>query len=149
MAGSRALTEFKKLTLDALQVGEEFVSDDHLVIPEDIEAHGFAVEDDHSWLAEGLAPPTLMANQALHLRHSKYIVHAGLHARMEFDFLEPIRLGVRVRTRGKVIDKYERRGKPYMVTEYVTEDDTGRVLVRGQFTQMIIPEPEAPHGHAR
>ena len=149
MAGSRTLTEFKKLTLDALQVGEEFVSDDHLVIPEDIEAHGFAVEDDHSWLAEGLAPPTLMANQALHLRHSKYIVHAGLHARMEFNFLEPIRLGMRVRTRGKVIDKYERRGKPYMVTEYVTEDDTGRVLVRGQFTQMIIPEPEAPHGHAR
>src|SRR6266446_1110874 len=60
--------------------------------------------------------------QALHLRHSKYIVHAGLHARMEFNFLEPIRLGMRVRTRGKVIDKFERRGKPYMVTEYVTED---------------------------
>ena len=148
MAGTRTLTEFKKLTLDALEVGEEFVSDDHLVIPADVEAHGFAVEDDHPWLAEGTAPPTLMANQALHLRHSKYIVHAGLHAKMEFNFLEPIRLGMRVRTRGKVIDKYERRGKPYMVTEYVTEDDTGRVLVRGQFTQMIIPEPEASHGHA-
>jgi hypothetical protein len=149
MAESRTLTEFKKLTLDSLKVGEEFVSDDHLVLPEDIEAHGFAVEDDHPWLAEMTAPPTLMANQALHLRHSKYIVHAGLHARMEFNFVEPIRLGMRVRTRGKVIDKYERRGKPYMVTEYVTEDDTGRVLVRGQFTQMIIPEPEAPHGHTR
>ena len=149
MGGARTLVEFKKLTLDALRVGEEFVSDDHLVIPEDIEAHGFAVEDDHPWLAEGVAPPTLMANQALHLRHSKYLVHAGLHARMEFSFLEPIRLGMRVRTRGKVIDKYERRGKPYMVTEYITEDDAGRVLVRGQFTQMIITEPEAPHGHAR
>jgi acyl-coenzyme A thioesterase PaaI-like protein len=111
MAGSRALTEFKKLTLDSLQLGDEFVSDDHLVIPEDIEAH--------------------------------------LHARMEFTFVEPIKLGMRVRTRGKVIDKYERRGKPYMVTEYVTEDDAGRVLVRGQFTQMIIVEPEASHGHAR
>jgi acyl-CoA thioesterase FadM len=148
MAESR-VTRFKKLTLDSLTVGEEFVSDDHLVLPEDIDAHGFAVEDDHPWLAERTAPPTLMANQALHLRHSKYIVHAGLHARMEFSFVEPIRLGMRVRTRGKVIDKYERRGKPYMVTEYVTEDETGRVLVRGQFTQMIIPEPEAPHGHAR
>jgi acyl dehydratase len=147
MAATRMLTEFKKLTLDALQVGEEFVSDDHLVIPADIEAHAFAVEDDHPWLVEGVAPPTLMANQALHLRHSTYIVHAGLHARMEFNFLEPVRLGMRVRTRGKVIDKCERRGKPYMVTEYVTEDATGRVLVRGQFTQMIIPEPEAPHGH--
>jgi acyl dehydratase len=68
---------------------------------------------------------------------------------MEFSFVEPIQLGTRVRTRGKVIDKYERRGKPYMVTEYVTEDETGRVLVRGQFTQMIIIEPEAAHGHAR
>jgi hypothetical protein len=148
MAGMRTLTEFKKLTLDALQVGEEFVSDDHLVIPADVEAHSFAVEDDHPWPADGVAPPTLMANQALHLRHSKYIVHAGLHAKMEFNFVEPIRIGMRVRTRGRVIDKYARRGKPYMVTEYVTEDDTGRVLVRGQFTQMIIPEPEASHGHA-
>ena len=55
---------------------------------------------------------------------------------------------MRVRTRGTVIDKYERRGKPYMVTEYVTVDEMGWVLVRGQFTQMIIPEPEASHGHA-
>jgi hypothetical protein len=148
MAGTRALPEFRKLTLDAVHVGEEFVSDDHLVIPADVEAHGFAVEDDHPWLADGLAPPTLMANQALHLRHSKYIVHAGLHAKMEFEFVEPIRVGMRVRTRGKVIDRYERRGKPYMVTEYVTEDETGQVLVRGQFTQMIIPEPEAARGHA-
>jgi hypothetical protein len=148
MAATHALTEFKNLTLDALQVGEEFISDDHLVIPADVEAHGFAVEDDHPWLAEGVAPPTLMANQALHLRHSKYIVHAGLHARMEFNFVEPIRIGMRVSTRGKIIDKYDRRGKPYMVTEYITEDETGRALVRGQFTQMIIPEPEAADGQA-
>jgi acyl-coenzyme A thioesterase PaaI-like protein len=104
------------------------------------------VEGRPSWLAE---PDRARAAAAGEPGHSKYIVHAGLHARMEFNFLEPIRLGMRVRTRGKVIDKFERRGKPYMVTEYVTEDETGRVLVRGQFTQMIIPEPEAPHGHAR
>jgi len=80
----------------------------------------------------------MMANQALHLRHTKYIVHGGLHAKMAFQFLEPIRPGVRVRSRGKVIDKYERRGKPYMVTEFVTEDEAGVVLVRGQFTQMLF-----------
>ena len=139
MSGPR-LTEFKKLTLETVQVGDEFVSDDHLVIPEDIETHGFAVADDHPWLAEGVAPPTLMANQALHLRHSKYLVHAGLHARMEFSFVEPIKLGMRVRTRGKVIDKYERRERCYMVTEFETRDEeSGAVLVRGQFTQMIFP----------
>ena len=59
---------------------------------------------------------------------------------MEFSFLEPIRPGMRVRSRGRVIDKYIRRGRPYMVTEYVTEDERGTPLVRGQFTQMLIPE---------
>jgi acyl dehydratase len=79
------MVEFKKLTYEVLQVGEEFTSNDHVVTPEDIEAYAFAVDDHHAWL--------------------------------EFEFLEPIRPGVRVRSYGRVVDKYERRGKPYMVTE--------------------------------
>jgi acyl dehydratase len=144
MADREGMAGFRPLTFEALTVGEEFVSDDHLVTPEDIETYAFAVDDHHPWFSGPspfggpVAPPTLLANQALHLRHSKYIVHAGLHAKMEFRFLEPMRVGVRVRSRGKVIDKYERRGKQYMVTEFVTEDDGGRALVRGQFTQMLI-----------
>ena len=86
-----------------------------------------------------VAHPTFAANQALRLRHSRYVVHAGLHAKMQFEFLEPIRVGMRVRSRGRVIDKYERRGKQYMVTEFITEDEAGIRLVRGQFTQMLIP----------
>lgn len=138
------MTEFKKLTFDALTVGEEFVSDEHLVTPEDIETYAFAVDDHHPWcfgaspFGGPVAHPTLLGNQALRLRHSKYIVHAGLHAKMEFNFLQPIRAGMRVRSRGRVIDKYERRGKPYMVTEFVTEDEQGTLLVQGQFTQMLI-----------
>jgi len=130
------MTDFPKLTYETLTVGEEFVSDSHLVTPEDIEAYAFAVDDhqdlftDPSAAGGQVAHPTLMANQALHLRHSKYIVHAGLHARMEFNFIEPVRPGMRVRSRGRV----------YMVTEYVTEDERGTALVRGQFTQMLIPE---------
>jgi acyl dehydratase len=140
-----AVHDFPLLTYDGLKVGEEFVSDTYLVTPEEIETYAFAVDDHHPWFT-GLspfggpvAPPTLTANQALRLRHSKYTVHAGLHAKMQFEFVEPIRPGMRVRSRGRVIDKYERRGKQYMVTEFVTEDETGRPLVRGQFTQMLIP----------
>jgi acyl dehydratase len=138
------MVEFKKLTYEAVQVGEEFVSDEHLVTPEDIETYAFAVDDRHPWFSEAspfggpIAHPTLLGNQALRLRHSRYIVHAGLHARMEFEFREPIRPGVRMRSRGRVIDKYERRGKPYMVTEFETADEDGTVLVRGRFTQMLF-----------
>ena len=138
------MTTFKPLTFDALTVGDEFVSDTHLVTPEDIETYAFAVDDHHPWFFGAspfgcpVAHPTLLGNQALRLRHSRYLVHAGLHAKMEFNFLQPIQPGMRVRSRGRVIDKYRRRGKPYMVTEFVTEDEHGTPLVRGQFTQMII-----------
>jgi acyl dehydratase len=138
------MRDFPELTYERLTVGEEFVSDEYLVTPEDIETYAFAVDDHHPWFSGPspfggpIAPPTMLGNQALRLRHTRYTVHAGLHARMQFQFLEPIRPGMRVRSRGRVIDKYERRGKPYMVTEFVTEDETGRVLVRGQFTQMLF-----------
>ncbi|HYB71422.1 MAG TPA: MaoC family dehydratase [Candidatus Bathyarchaeia archaeon] len=147
------MTDFPKLTYEALTIGETFVSDEHLVTPEDIETYAFAVEDEHPWFfgpspfGGPVAHPTLMANQALHLRHGKYIVHAGLHAKMEFTFLQPIEPGMRVRTRGRVVDKYVRRGRQYMVTEYVTEDAAGALLVRGQFTQMLIPEGTRHVGH--
>ena len=136
--------EFPKLTYEALQVGEEFMSNVHMVTPEDIEAYAFAVDDHHPWFTEDspfggpIAHPTLLANQALMLRHSRYVVHAGLHARMEFEFLEPIRPGLRVRSYGRVVDKYERRGKPYMVTEFTTKAEDGTVLVRGRFVQMLF-----------
>ena len=138
------MVQFKELRYDALEVGEEFVSDEQLVTPEDVEAHAFAVDDEHPWYSSDspfggpIAHPTFLANQALRLRHGRYIVCAGLHAKMEFEFLEPIRHGVRARSRGRVIDKYERRGKPYMVTEFVTESEDGTVLVRGRFTQMLF-----------
>jgi hypothetical protein len=68
MAGSR-VTEFKKLTLESLTVGEEFVSDDHLVLPEDIDAHGFAVEDDHPFIKPVYAGDRLTAHGIITDKH--------------------------------------------------------------------------------
>lgn len=138
---------FRTISYEAVTVGETFMSDDFLIKPEDVETFAFAVDDHHPWYFlkspwDGpVTHPTLLGNQALLLRHSRYIVPAGLHARMQFEFIEPARIGMRVRTRGRVIDKYERRGRHYMVTEFSTRDEaTGQELVRGQFTQMIFPE---------
>jgi acyl dehydratase len=140
------MVKFKPISYEAVTVGEEFRSDDFLIKPEDIETYAYAVDDHHPWFFEDsplggkIAHPTLLANQALLLRHSRYTIPAGLHAKMQFEFLEPLRVGMRVRTYGKVLDKYERRDRHYMVTQFETRDEeTGEVLVRGQFTQMIFP----------
>ena len=92
------MIQFTPLTYDALKVGEEFVSDTLLVTPEDVDTYAFAVDDHHSWFSGAspfggpVAHPTFAANQALRLRHSRYVVHAGLHSKMQFEFLEPIRV---------------------------------------------------------
>jgi acyl dehydratase len=141
------MIEFRRISYDSVQIGEEFTSNDLVVKPEDVDTFAYAVDDHHSWYFEDspfggpIVHPTLLANQALLMRHNKFVVDAGLHAAMQFEFVEPVRVGMRVRTRGKVIDKYERRGRHYMVTQFVTtEEDSGQTLVRGQFTQMIFPD---------
>jgi acyl dehydratase len=141
------MVEFKTISYEVVTVGEEFMSEDFVIKPEDVETYAYAVDDHNSWFFEDspfggpIAHPTLLGNQALLMRHSKYIVPAGLHAKMQFEFIEPLRVGMRVRTHGKVIDKYEKRGRHYMVTQFETrEEGSGQPLVRGQFTQMIFPE---------
>lgn len=140
------MVEFKPISYEAVTMGEEFRSDDFLIKPEDVDTYAYAVDDHNPWYYEDapcggrIAPPTLLGNQALFMRHSRYLVNAGLHAKMQFEFVEPLRPGMRVRSYGKVIEKYERRDRHYMVTAFETRDEeTGRVLVRGQFTQMLFP----------
>jgi acyl dehydratase len=141
------LQEFKTINYEDVTVGEEFRSDDFLIKPEDLETYAFAVDDRNPWYFEDspfggpIVHPTMLGNQALLLRHSKYIVPAGLHAKMQFEFVEPLRVGMRVRSYGKILDKYEKRERHYMVTQFETrEEASGKVLVRGQFTQMIFPK---------
>ena len=141
------MVEFKPISYEAVTVGEEFKSDDFLIKPEDIDTYAYAVDDYSPWFFEDspfggkIAQPTLLGNQALFMRHCRYLINAGLHAKMQFEFLEPLRPGMRVRSYGKVVDKYERRERHYMITAFETRDEeTGTVLVRGQFTQMIFPE---------
>ena len=139
------MVEFKTISYDAVQVGEEFMSNDLLVKPEDVETFAYAVDDHHPWYFEdspfggAIGHPALLSNQALLMRHNKFVVPAGLHAKMQFEFVEPVKVGMRVRSYGKVIDKYEKRGRYYMVTEFATKnEETGEVLTRGQFTQMLF-----------
>ena len=142
---------FPTISYETLVVGEEFRSDERLIRPQDIEAYAYAVDDHDPWFfganpfgAGPIAHPTLLANQALFLRHNRYVVPVGLHARMLFEFVAPIPLGTRARTTGSVIDKYVRRDKPYMVTGYRTADEAGNTLVQGHFVQMLFRNETAP-----
>lgn len=152
------MIEFKTISYEVVSIGEEFRSDDFTVKPEDVDTFAFAVDDHDPWYFEDendspydgkITHPVLLSNLALFMRHNKYIVPAGLHAKIQCEFVTPIRIGMRVRAYGKLTEKYERRGRHYIVTQFETRDeDNGQVLVRGQFTQMIFPQ-SGVHDHAK
>lgn len=145
-----AAAGFPTISYNILDVGLKFRSDDCLVRPEDVETYAFAVEDCDPWFfAPGpfggpIAHPTFLANQALMMRHNHYVVPAGLHARMIYEFVSAIPLGVRARTTGTLAEKYVRRDKPYMVTDFGTATETGDALVTGRFVQMLFAGDKAP-----
>ncbi len=135
---------FKEWSYENVQVGDEFTSTQLLITPELIEDYAYAVEYFDPLFApdpetgEQLAHPTIAGNQVLSLRKEKYIVRGGLHAKHECEFLRPIKAGMRVWSKGKIIDKYWRRDKGYIVTEFVTMDENGVELLRGKVTHALI-----------
>lgn len=141
---------FPTISYGILETGAAFRSDDQLIRPEDVATYAYAVEDYDPWFfapgpfGDPVAHPTFLANQALFLRHNHCVVPAGLHARMIYQFAGPLRLGVRARTQGTLAEKYMRRNKPYMVTEYRTATEDGTSLVSGRFVQMLFKDETAP-----
>ena len=108
-----------------------------------------------SWAVLSRVPPSLgepawmLLNKAMITVGWGDVVPAGLLAKMSFEFVRPLRLGVRARSRGRIVDTYRRRGRGFMVTEFETvEEPSAAVLVRGRFTQMLFPDEEPIDGQS-
>jgi len=62
----------------------------------------------------------------------------SIWAKSEHEFLRPMKIGGKIFIRGKVIDKYVKRGRNYVVTEYETVDEAGEVLLRSRETGVYV-----------
>ena len=72
-------------------------------------------------------------------------IWGNLHARQEWELFGEVPLGMRVRTRGFIRDRYRQRGRDYVVKETWVQDADGRLLSRGLTHQsFLIPESGAP-----
>lgn len=60
----------------------------------------------------------------------------GVHAKQEFRFLNPTYVGDRLHTVITVSDKYERRGKKYLVFDSITTNQHGEPAVWGRRTRI-------------
>jgi hypothetical protein len=63
---------------------------------------------------------------------------ASIWAKSEHEFIKPIKIGSKVTIRGKIIEKFEKRGRNYVISEYETVDENGEVLLRSWETGLYV-----------
>ena len=63
---------------------------------------------------------------------------AGIWAKSEHEFIKPIKAGGRIFIRGKIVEKYTKRGRNYVVAAFETRDDNGELLLKSRETNVYV-----------
>ena len=84
-----------------------------------------------------LAPACVTDNDYTGLWISDFTIKEAIHAKAEHHYLTPPRVGMRLNVTGRIIDKYNRRGREYLVLESETVDEDGTKLVESKNVLLI------------
>ncbi len=123
---------------DKIKVGEEFEPLEFIVTKEMVERNAWANDDYNPWYMEDspfggrIASPTFLGMQALEqfFRHFAYPPGGAVHAKQEYEFINPIKVGKKYKMTGRIEDKYTRKGRDYVVSEHLVVDEDGVEIVR-------------------
>jgi hypothetical protein len=133
----------KPFNYDMIQIGEVLGEQEVLLTDAMIRTCAQAIESSHPWYFEDspyggrLAPPTIFDNDTLRMLDEQYERFGNIHAKQAWEFFSPARLGTQVRLTVRVIDKYIRRNRPYLVMELVAVDEDGLTLCRSTHTSLM------------
>jgi acyl dehydratase len=133
---------------DELQIGTETGRFELTVTGEMIDEYLASMDNDHPWFtdAEGpaggrTAPPDLVPKLAMTALFQTYIqrdLGPNIRAKQAFKFFAPVRPGMKVQAVGRLVEKYERRGKHFITLEALFTDDNGNPLVLDRRTQLVL-----------
>lgn len=130
-------------TIDAFEAGDELAPYELHVSRELNLRYVHALEDEHPRYVEGnpgKAPwvhPGLLLNHSNPTRSASHVLPDGManiHAKDEVEFFRPGRVGETFRIYWKVVEKYEKRGRNYMIFECRVVGEDGAEVLRRRMT---------------
>jgi len=87
----------------------------------------------------GVTPPGLTIVNHARMKFMAWPdLRVSIWAKSEHEFLKPLKVGSRVFIRGKVVDKYVKRGRNYIVSDYETVSEDGEVLMKSRETGVYV-----------
>ena len=88
---------------------------------------------------KGFVPPGITISHHAQMNFTALPkMKVSIWAKSEHEFLKPIKTGGRIFIHGRIVDKYVRRGRNYMVADYETVDEKGEVLMRSRETGIYV-----------
>jgi acyl dehydratase len=86
--------------------------------------------------------PALLLHSEVYRDLSWYLpnIFGNLHARQEWELFAPLHVGVPLRTRSTVVERYPKRNREYVVNEVLVTDAAGRWLQRSRTHQSFLAE---------
>jgi len=86
-----------------------------------------------------VTPPGISISQHARMKFTALPdMSVSIWAKSEHEFLKPMKVGSKIFIRGKVVDKYVKRGRNYVVAEFETVDEAGEVLLRSRETGVYV-----------
>lgn len=86
-----------------------------------------------------VAPPGQTVEIHPKMQFAKFTsLRSAIWAKSEHEFIRPLKMGSKVIIRGKVVDKYIKRGRFYRVSEFETVSENGEVLMRSRETGIHV-----------
>ena len=152
--------KMKEGTYENVEVGEKFGPIEVVITDHKIKAHAFSLDDYNPWAFSETSPfggrigqAAILNNDLLTTFLSVYDPNSivGLHTEEQLWFHSPVRFGEKATLIGQYVDKYEKRGKGYVVLEAEARGEDGRLLVkhRGVEIMRIAPGPVVGGGTAK
>jgi acyl dehydratase len=133
---------------DELELGTETGRFEVTVTAEMIDDYLASMDSDHPWFAGGdspfggrIAPPDLVPKVAMTALFQDFVqrdIGPNIRAKQTFKFFAPVHVGTRVRAVGRLVEKYERRGKHFITLEALFTDESGQPLVLDRRTQLVL-----------
>lgn len=116
-----------------IEVGKECEPFEYRVTEEMVQKYLKALGIENSWYAKDspfggpVVPALISRSDAAHPEWwYPFTIRPGfLHARSEFEFINPLKVGKTVKITGKWVEKFEKRGRKWAVIEAVAVDEDG------------------------
>lgn len=91
---------------------------------------------------ERFAPASILASDGIRLAEERFDIGESVHAGQRLEIVNLPIVGTKVTVAGRVEDKFEKRGRLFVVMELISTDDRGRLLARGRMTGVARYRPE-------